>query len=282
MIKKSKKLMERIEKQIITPGQAEAMLKLNINNNRPVSNVVVNQYAIDMMTGKWVATGDSIKFDKQGRLNDGQHRLHAIIRAGIPVEMWVCYDLEETAIKYIDTGRKRSAKDLFFMNNVGGGYANEIIALTRKIISWEENQRAVLSRMNRGGTKLKTSISNHAIMEYVETHKDIIEHAQYGKLLFQRTPVKLFSATDLGFLRYLFVKKDPIAAEEFLEKLCMKDNVAATSPIACLYNRILGSRDSLTPFLKLQLTFVAWNLWREGKQVNVLKVGKLDGVPELV
>ena len=273
--------MERLVKQLITPEQAEAMLKLNIDNNRPLHQPTVNQYAIDMMTNKWIVTGDSIKFDKQGRLNDGQHRLHGIIKAGKSVEMWVCYDLDEEALKYIDTGRKRSAKDLFYMKDrLGGGYANEVITLTKKVISWEENKRSVLNRKS-GGT-LRGSISNHAIMEYVEQHPEIIENAVYGKLLFQRTPVKLFTATDLGFLRWVFIQKDPKQAEEFLEKLCMKDNVAATSPIACLYNRILSSRDSLTPFFKLQLTFTAWNLWRENKSVTVLKIGKMETIPELV
>lgn len=275
--------MERIEKQIITPEQAEQMLKLNIENNRPVSISVVNQYAIDMMQNKWLGTADSIKFDNQGRLIDGQHRLRAIIQANTTVEMWVATELTVEAVKYIDTGRKRSSNDLLHMQGIGGGYATDISAVTRKIIGWESQAHTVLSNFgNGGGVKMKCSISNHQILEYCQTHPDVVAHAIFGKNLYCKTPVKLFSSADLGFLQWLLSQKDAEKADEFLEKLCLKDNVPADSPIACLYNRLLTSKTSLTPLLKLKLTFQAWNLWRQGKKISALKVAHMEALPELI
>lgn len=274
--------MERIEKQIITPEIAAQMLKLNIENNRPVSISVINQYAIDIMMGKWTNTADSIKFDTQGRLIDGQHRLHAIIKANEAVEMWVATELDESAIKYIDTGRKRSANDLLHMSNIGGGYATEIAAVCRKVISWEREQTSILSRAGISGSPLKGSISNHQILEYCQLNPAIIEHAQFGKQLYCKTPVKIFTSTDLGFLHWLLTRIDAEKGKEFLEKLCLKDNVPADSPIACLYNRILSSKASLTPLFKLKLTFQAWNLWRQGKRISALKVAHMETLPELI
>lgn len=274
--------MERIQKQSITPAEAAQMLLLNIDNNRPVSISVINQYTNDMLQDKWIQTADSLKFDKQGRLIDGQHRLHAIIKAEVTVEMWVATELDETAVKYIDTGRKRSSIDLLHMKGVGGGYASDISSVTRKIIAWENQRQTVLSNFGQGGgTKLKGSISNHQILEHCENNPGVVVHAIYGKNLYCKTPVKMFSSADLGFLHWLFSQKNSQKASEFLEKLCLKDNVPADSPIACLYNRLLTSK-SLTPLLKLKLTFHAWNLWRQDKRISALKVAKMDVLPELI
>ena len=275
--------MEKIEKQKISPTIAEAMLKLNIDNNRPISISVVNQYTIDMIAQKWIATADTIKFDVQGRLIDGQHRLHAIVKSGMTVDIWVATEIEETAVRYIDTGRKRSANDLLHMQGIAGGYAMEVSSVSRKIINWERDATAVLSNFgNGGGIKLRGSISNSQILEYCEKNPAVVDFAIFGKALYSKTPVKLFSAADLGFLYWLLSQKDPIAAKDFLEKLCLKDNVPADSPIACLYNRLLSSKTSLTPVLKLKLTFQAWNLWRQNKKISALKVAHLEEMPVLI
>jgi hypothetical protein len=273
--------MERIEKQVITPEIAEQMLSRNIKNNRPVSNMTINQYAIDMTAGKWMDTADSIKFDTEGNMIDGQHRLHAIIKAGISVEAWVATELNAESVRYIDTGRKRTANDLLQMAEMGGGYVAEITAVTRKVISWQRDTKAVLSRKGHG-SGLRGSISNHQILQYALDNPTIIQHAQFGKQLYAKTPVKVYTATDIGFLSWLFSTIDPEKAAEFLEKACLKDNVPADSPIACLYNRLLNSKEYMTPLLKLKLTFHAWNLWRENKKVYALKVSKMDELPELI
>lgn len=275
--------MQSIEKRMISPAEAEKMLELNIKNNRPVSNMIINQYANDMMAEKWMDTADSIKFDTQGRLIDGQHRLCAILKADRSVEMWVATELDENAIKYIDTGRKRSANDLLHMAEMGGGYTAELTALTRKIMAWERDVVSVLSLQSKtSGSRLKGSISNHLILEYCQNNPGIISHAQFGKNMYAKTPVKIFTATDLGFLHWRFSAIDSVKASEFIEKLCLKDNVPADSPIACLYNRLLGSKDLMTPTLKLKLTFHAWNLWRQDKRVTSLKVSRMEELPELI
>jgi hypothetical protein len=274
--------MEKLEKQLITPEKAEAMLKLNIENNRPLSMSTINQYVIDMMAGKWVATGDSIKFDKNGNLNDGQHRLHAIVKSGVSVEMWVCTDLDTEAVKYIDTGRKRSASDLLHMAKLGGGYSTDLVSVARKIMMWQRDKNSVLSNLEKGrGIALRGSLSNHQILEFCQNN-DILPHAIFGKSLYCKTPVKIFSTADIGFLHWLFSEKSKEKAEDFLTKLCLKDNVAVNSPISVLYNRLLTSRESLTPMTKLKLGFQAWNLWRQEKTISVLKVAHMESLPELV
>jgi hypothetical protein len=59
----------------ITPAMAREWLEKNIENNRGVGAQVVDAYARDMLAGKWYIPGDPIRFDEDGNLIDGQHRL---------------------------------------------------------------------------------------------------------------------------------------------------------------------------------------------------------------
>src|SRR5712692_3591943 len=56
--------------------------------------------------GEWQLTGEAIKLDDEGRVRDGQNRLHAIVQAGIPVRSVVARGVSEDAFKVMDSGRR--------------------------------------------------------------------------------------------------------------------------------------------------------------------------------
>ena len=105
--------MQQTFQQIrITPDMARKWLEHNLVN-RPISRATVKAYADDMICGRWDKnTTSCIAFDRVGRLVDGQHRLSAIIVAGIPVTMWVSRNVGDGVV--FDSGRNRSLSD--FMN----------------------------------------------------------------------------------------------------------------------------------------------------------------------
>lgn len=65
---------------LVTPELASKWLDKNISN-RNLRQRTINQYVDDMKNGKWSLVGDSITFDKNGILTNGQHRLYAIIKS---------------------------------------------------------------------------------------------------------------------------------------------------------------------------------------------------------
>jgi len=73
----------------ITPKKAMEYLQHNIPNNRKISMQRVNIYADTMRLGAWELNGEPIIFNEDGYLIDGQTRLTAIIKAGIPIELCV-------------------------------------------------------------------------------------------------------------------------------------------------------------------------------------------------
>lgn len=95
----------------ITPEMASVMLCHN-RDNRPVRESNIERYATMMKRGEWLLTHQGVAFDTEGRLVDGQHRLMAIVRSGVTVEMMVSRELDPRAYKLTDQGAKRRAADI--------------------------------------------------------------------------------------------------------------------------------------------------------------------------
>ena len=103
--------------ETITPDKAMQYLK-TIESNRPVSRVFVRSYADTMRKGKWLLNGVPIIFDNEGHLIDGQHRLHAVIEADIPVKFDVARGASPDAFTTYDCGRHRNLSQLIAMQGV--------------------------------------------------------------------------------------------------------------------------------------------------------------------
>lgn len=91
----------------VSPALAEEYLKKN-THNRALNKNVVAKYASTMRAGKWLITHQGIAFNAAGDLIDGQHRLWAIIKAGVTVRLAVTRNLDGATQLVLDTGQRRS------------------------------------------------------------------------------------------------------------------------------------------------------------------------------
>ena len=103
--------------EIITPSKAKEYLAYNICNYRNVDHYRVNTYANDMLSGAWQDNGESIKFGVDGKLLDGQHRLLAIVKAGVPIGMYVCRGV---SADIFDIGKNRTPAQILKANSLSG------------------------------------------------------------------------------------------------------------------------------------------------------------------
>ena len=101
----------------ITPEKAKEYLSHNVENNRGIVKKRVALYAHDMMSGNWCDNGETIKFNSNGELIDGQHRLRAILASGTTQTMWVARGVDKNAFMTIDTGMGRSAVQIMKMQS---------------------------------------------------------------------------------------------------------------------------------------------------------------------
>ena len=91
---------------LFTPEMCEEQLKNN-GINRSLSTVRINKYAKELESGYWVVNGENIKISDTGVLLDGQTRLKACVKTGIPFYSYVFVDAPEIVMGSIDTGKNR-------------------------------------------------------------------------------------------------------------------------------------------------------------------------------
>jgi hypothetical protein len=146
-------------KVLITPEMAKRCLAKN-PQNRPINEFKVAQYRDDILRGRWRLTHQGIAFDDEGNLIDGQHRLRAIVAAGIPVEMLVTRGLSRNTIIAIDEGLKRSitARGVFLGK------------------PWRKEHGAVARILEKG--PMDSGAYTHAVLiEWIEKYWDGLEFA---------------------------------------------------------------------------------------------------------
>src|SRR4051812_25539667 len=77
------------EVELITPEIAERWLENNNPENRPLNRHAIEEIADQITAGDWALNGQTISFDTNDVLQNGQTRLSAIVRAGTAVEVLV-------------------------------------------------------------------------------------------------------------------------------------------------------------------------------------------------
>jgi hypothetical protein len=133
------------EIRIVTPEWARDVLEEHDASivsgkfaQRSISERQVKAYAEDMRAGQWSLNGQGISFDTNNNLLDGQHRLHAVVKSGISVQMLVMWDLPVSynsgskTINTMDIGKRRFAGAQLKME--GFMYANTVATASRVLV----------------------------------------------------------------------------------------------------------------------------------------------------
>lgn len=95
---------------LVTPEIARKWLRQN-KRNRRLRARVARRLAASMRKGVWHPSNDTLCFDENGVLMNGQHRLTAIIEANQPQEMLVQYGMPEESFMWMDAQERRALAD---------------------------------------------------------------------------------------------------------------------------------------------------------------------------
>lgn len=109
----------------ITPERAQEYLKKN-KGNRHLAPATVDDYAQQMSSGRWLLTPEPIELAPNGAIINGQHRLHAVVKSGVPVRFTVARNVDPKVFAVIDQGRKRNAADLYVLMGGNRSYPLQI------------------------------------------------------------------------------------------------------------------------------------------------------------
>ena len=180
--------------------------------------------------------------------------------------MIVITGVNTDAFDTIDIGTKRSASDIFSINNI----ANEVLtASVVKFIYAFKNGKYSASR------NTIRNLQNHEIMEYYQSLPNINDSIDFASKLKSKGQ-SLITPSILGGMHYLLSEVDPEMATEFMQQLYVGTNLPDNSPIIPLRNRLIKTKIdknfTLTNSVLLQSIVFVWDKVRAGKTCKTLKV----------
>lgn len=149
------------EKIEITPEMAAVGLG-RATQNRRVSEPRVNELATIITDGEWNFDGSPIRFDCEGGMFDGKHRLLACVKANKPILSCVVYGLPVEAIKTVDTNRVRTAGDQLAI--LGVHYSYQTAAAARWLIAIKQGK---FSKQRLANEVTKLAVKHQAMSESV-------------------------------------------------------------------------------------------------------------------
>jgi hypothetical protein len=116
--------------ETVTPEYANVLLGNN-DGNRKVRAKIVAFYASEMELGRWQLTHQGIAISENGRVLDGQHRLSAIVKSGVSVEMTVSRGCKDSSFEMMDVGLLRNVSDTVGVHRRTAGVINKIVAFAK-------------------------------------------------------------------------------------------------------------------------------------------------------
>lgn len=251
----------------VTPEIAERWLKGN-TVNRKIREAAVNQYASDMLAGRWSLTGDAICFSPDGLLLNGQHRLRAVIAADVAVPMLIMRNVPVEAMGNMDAGTKRTAADYFGFHGETHGAA---LASSAKLAVLYSDGRIYKDRKVQ-------SISNGELLEFVEENPDLRESVSFiyshARAIDLTPTVKIVGH---WIFTHAASRED---ADAFFLSLASRIGLPVGSPILALDSRIREMRRQrvrLSHREELYLLVKTWNYWRTGRAVQKLSAKSKTG-----
>ncbi|MFJ9415082.1 hypothetical protein ACIRPT_13045 [Streptomyces sp. NPDC101227] len=243
---------------------AERWLLRNLDSNRKKSSIRVGRYAKAMQEGRWKLTHQSIAFDRNDNLIDGQHRLLAVARSQTVVPLRVHVGADPATFAVIDTGYGRVASQFMRVSNAN------IIRSAARIILFAQACQA-----NGGEVILiqRNDVENDVIFETVDAWPELQQYAGVAGRIYRACGSP--ASNMLAVLAQAARGKAPELIDPFTEKMVSGEDLSKGDPVLLLRNRGVARLDrSLAARDKAILygtTVKAWNAHAKGERMSFLR-----------
>lgn len=265
------KLLERFEQQQCgleyelvdaTPEMARYWMTLNTSNRR-LNTLSVNRLASDILEDRWRQNGESIKFDRENRLIDGQHRLAAIIKANRTVRLLVVRNLDPLSQHTVDVGVSRTAGQIAGM--LGVGNPNDVTSLAHALMRYDHARDAIWSASN--------SPTKPQIVEYVLANQSDLEHAIL--LASQARRAIRMRSVPYGLLAFHALRQHTKDVwTQWHERIIDGVGLGQTDPRLILRNQVMRRESKHGAWSQQEMTgwvIKAWNAWYTGREIKLLR-----------
>jgi hypothetical protein len=260
----------------ITPEVATILLNRK-NTNRSIRLSQLRRLKRAIEKSRWQINGETIIFDHEGRLVEGQHRLQAVIDLQQTIWTLVVHGIDFERFKTMGQGAKRTAGDILGIQGVKN--ATNIAAALRWVYRYETGQM-----MNA-----HPDITDDELTDTLPQHAEILNSIPFGK------KCQGIAAPGLATALHYLCRQGPPEAQElprrrgrpsevaprwdsgdsqrrkgkadhFFWTLASGENLEAGDPILVLRNRILQpkgpkrTRYILRDEMKAPMIVNTWNL----------------------
>jgi hypothetical protein len=258
----------KITEKLVTPAFAAQILQSNVQNRR-VKLPVLLRYVEEITQGKWVrGTGELIKISKSNILLDGQHRLMAVAKTGIPTWFHIAEECDEEIFKVLDTGSTRNAGDIFNINGVKN--CSKLPSIIQFYYFLKKNKGQGLSV---DGVQKNLKYSNHALWDLYENNQQLFDYVATKTAKLYNSFGKVLTTQVIGGM-YLYFRDINIEdADEFMEQLCSGQNIKNNS-IAILRAKLIADKIATRKMaltIKHALIIKTWNFYRTDTVIKLIK-----------
>jgi len=242
----------------VTPEIAAEWLQKNENNRRQ-SRATIDAYARDMAAGKWLLSGDPIRFDVNGKLIDGQHRLRACIKAGVSFWTVVIHDLDSPVMRVIDHLRVRTVADNLHIE--GKSHSLHLAAAAKWLYVFKHGRNAIG----------KGRITATEVLEVVDKHPKLEDSCRVSLKCFGVT-TSLLAATHYVANRLLQKEE---ASDNFASVFVAGKSFYDDDAALVWRERLIRMKEARTLLAQDQLQrgmIHAWNSFRYQVPIKMFRV----------
>lgn len=165
--------MIEFKTQVVTPAEAERMLKTSAGNPRydkqnRVNERTVTKYASDMKNGNWQLSPDPVAFNEHGELVNGHHRLAAVIKSGTPVEMCIASNVPNNTTIFDRNLVRTRAQFLKFSYGLPKKLSSgQVISACRLYLAYKGSSKPL--------RRASEEVTDSEIALFIEQNSDVLE-----------------------------------------------------------------------------------------------------------
>lgn len=253
----------------ITPEMAKEMwvkhsnlLAENYGKQRDIREKVVDLYAKEMEEVRWKQNGQSIVFDENGFIVDGQNRIKGIIKSNTTQEIVVVRGVSIDVIDTIDIGNRRSTESS--LQILADAYEKGAAGVVKFRLQLDRGA------FSFGQSNANVGVSNTEIVEEYNKNADIYNIAtKFGKDIYKSSR-KALNATEVAaiYLHLIYTKGwDKGEVKEFFNKIASA-NPSERSIYNTAYER-LRNKKACKGVERTKVYMSCWNSMLSGCYKNM-------------
>lgn len=233
----------------VTPEMARDWLVNRNKSQRPIKQLHLQSLKDDHVLDRFFLNGETVVFDWDGNLLNGQHRATMVVETDKPAWMIVLRNLPPDVYTTFDNTAKRSGGDALRPSGITN--ANHVAAAANLL---ERYRRGVLGKSN-------IKLSPIAVEQIVRENPGLVEAATVAQAY-----RSFGSPSAFAFSYFILSAVNSEKATEFFSSLYDGAGLEKGHPILALRQRAFRAID-LDAVDVVFLLFKAWNDWRRNRTV---------------